>query len=138
MKDATDAPNTEASTAAANEGEQPAADSAAAGTPANKNKGRRKSAAGESKAKTLSKKNSKARLTHLDAKPGDHFLVKLKGFPAWPAIVCDESMLPLPLINSRPVTAARADGTYAEAYADGGKRANDRSFPVMYLHTNEL
>ncbi|KAK7419010.1 hypothetical protein QQZ08_011029 [Neonectria magnoliae] len=111
---------------------------ASAETPASKAKGRRKSSAGESKGKTLNRKNSKARLTHTDAKPGDHFLVKLKGFPAWPAIICDESMLPDALVNSRPVTAARSDGTYAEAYADGGKRVNDRSFPVMYLHTNEF
>lgn len=99
---------------------------------------RRKSGGGSATRKSLSKKNSKARITHLDAKPGDHFLVKLKGFPEWPAIICDESMLPQALLTSRPVTAARPDGTYAEAYADGGKRVNDRTFPVMYLHTNEL
>ncbi|PNY23609.1 PWWP domain-containing protein 3 [Tolypocladium capitatum] len=111
----------------------------AAETPASKAKGgRRKSAAGESKAKALNRKGSKARLTHTDAQPGDHFLVKLKGFPAWPAIVCSESMLPQALITSRPVSAARQDGTYAEAYADGGKRVHDRSFPVMYLYTNEF
>ncbi|KFA74852.1 hypothetical protein S40288_03504 [Stachybotrys chartarum IBT 40288] len=107
-------------------------------TPSAKSKSRRKSTAGEPKGKTLNKKGSKARLTHTDAKPGDHFLVKLKGFPAWPAVVCDESMLPVALINSRPVTAAKPDGTYAEAYADGGKRVNDRTFPVMYLYTNEF
>lgn len=107
-------------------------------TPAAKGKGRRKSTVGESKGKTLSKKASKARLTHIDAQPGDQFLVKLKGFPAWPAIICDESMLPSALINSRPVSAARPDGSYNEPYAEGGKRVHDRSFPVMYLHTNEL
>lgn len=129
MKDA-------AETAAAAE---PEADAAAADTPAAaKGKGRRKSTAGESKGKTLSKKGSKARLTHIDAQPGDHFLVKLKGFPAWPAIICDEDMLPQALINTRPVSAARPDGSYSEAYADGGKRVHDRSFPVMYLYTNEL
>jgi hypothetical protein len=99
---------------------------------------RRKSGGGGATRKSLSKKNSKARITHLDAKPGDYFLVKLKGFPEWPAIICDESMLPQALLTSRPVTAARPDGTYAEAYADGGKRVNDRNFAVMYLHTNEL
>ncbi|GAB0135345.1 hypothetical protein EsDP_00003687 [Epichloe bromicola] len=103
-------------------------------TPTAKNKGgRRKSAGGG-----LSRKGSKARLTHTDAKPGDHFLVKLKGFPAWPAIICDEDMLPHALVTSRPVSAARPDGTYSEAFADGGKRVNDRTFPVMYLHTNEF
>ncbi|GJC92230.1 PWWP domain-containing protein [Colletotrichum higginsianum] len=70
--------------------------------------------------------------------PGDHFLVKLKGYPQWPVIVCDEEMLPETLIKSRPVTAQRADGTYREDYADGGKRQNDRTFPVMYLRTNEF
>ncbi|KAG6041581.1 hypothetical protein E4U41_003477 [Claviceps citrina] len=103
-------------------------------TPSAKNKGgRRKSVGGG-----LSRKGSKARLTHTDAKPGDHFLVKLKGFPAWPAIICDEDMLPHALVTSRPVSAARPDGTYGEAFADGGKRVNDRTFPVMYLHTNEF
>lgn len=111
---------------------------AAADTPAAKGRNRRKSTAGESKGKTLNKKGSKARLTHIDAQPGDHFLVKLKGFPAWPAIICDEDMLPQALINTRPVSAARPDGSYSEAYADGGKRVHDRSFPVMYLYTNEL
>ncbi|KAF4587862.1 PWWP domain-containing protein [Ophiocordyceps camponoti-floridani] len=103
-----------------------------------KGAGRRKSSLGEAKGKTLAKKASKARLSHVDAKPGDHFLVKLKGHPAWPAIVCDETMLPAALISSRPVSAARSDGSYAEAYADGGKRVHDRSFPVMYLYTNEF
>ncbi|KAM0459091.1 hypothetical protein ACHAO4_002482 [Trichoderma viride] len=131
MKDAAD-------TAAAAEPEAEAA--AAAETPvvAKGKGGRRKSSAGESKGKTLSKKGSKARLTHIDAQPGDHFLVKLKGFPAWPAIICDEDMLPQALINTRPVSAARTDGSYSEAYADGGKRVHDRSFPVMYLYTNEF
>jgi len=104
-------------------------------TPSNN---RRKSGGAASTRKSLSKKASKARITHLDAKPGDHFLVKLKGFPEWPAIICDESMLPQALLTTRPVTAARPDGSYAEAYADGGKRVNDRTFPVMYLHTNEF
>lgn len=119
--------------------DQPTADTTALKTPvaASKNN-RRKSAGGASTRKSLNKKASKARITNLHAKPGDHFLVKLKGFPEWPAIICDESMLPTPLLTSRPVTAAKPDGTYAEAYADGGKRVNDRNFPVMYLSTNEL
>ncbi|PFH60506.1 hypothetical protein XA68_10855 [Ophiocordyceps unilateralis] len=106
--------------------------------PAKAKGGRRKSSLGEAKGKSLAKKGSKARLTHVDAKPGDHFLVKLKGHPAWPAIVCDETMLPAALISSRPVSAARPDGSYTEAYAEGGKRVHDRSFPVMYLYTNEF
>lgn len=117
----------------------PANPAAEVATPSAKDSSsRRKSGAGDSKAKTLNRKNSKARLTNIHAKPGDHFLVKLKGFPAWPAIICDEDMLPEALVTTRPVTAARPDGTYAEAYADGGKRANDRTFPVMYLYTNEF
>ncbi|QUC18204.1 uncharacterized protein UV8b_02445 [Ustilaginoidea virens] len=105
-----------------------------ADTPTAKNKSSRRRSVGGG----LSRKGSKARLTHTDAKPGDHFLVKLKGFPAWPAIICDEDMLPHALVTSRPVSAARPDGTYSEPFADGGKRVNDRTFPVMYLHTNEF
>ena len=102
-------------------------------------KAKRKSVGGpDVKGKKLNKKASKARILHLDAKPGDHYFVKLKGFPQWPVIICDEDMLPQSLLKSRPVTAKRADGTYREDYADGGKRAGDRTFPVMYLHTNEL
>lgn len=108
-------------------------------TPSSKAKGRRKSTGGgASGGKKLNKKASKAKITHLDAKPGDHYFVKLKGFPQWPAIICDEDMLPQALIKSRPVTAIREDGTYREDYADGGKRAGDRTYPVMYLYTNEL
>ncbi|EDO01960.1 hypothetical protein SS1G_04435 [Sclerotinia sclerotiorum 1980 UF-70] len=112
---------------------------AAAGTPASasKSKGRRKSGVPEHK-KKLNKKQSKAKLTHTDAKPGDYFYVRLKGYPLWPAIVCDEAMLPSTLIKSRPVTAMRADGTYRSDYEDGGPKAKDRTFPVMYLFTNEF
>ncbi len=127
-------------TTAAADADQSAADGAAAATKSSSksNSHRRKSGGGNANRKSLSKKASKARITHLDAKPGEHFLVKLKGFPEWPAIICDESMLPQALLTTRPVTAARPDGSYVEAYADGGKRVNDRTFPVMYLHTNEL
>lgn len=112
---------------------------ATASTPASasKLKGRRKSNVPEHK-KKLNKKQSKAKLTHTDAKPGDYFYVRLKGYPLWPAIVCDEDMLPSTLIKSRPVTAMRADGTYRSDYEDGGSKAKDRTFPVMYLFTNEL
>ncbi|EXV00666.1 PWWP domain protein [Metarhizium robertsii] len=124
MKDAADTTAVDADTTTVTIAETPTAKAKG---------GRRKSTGGG-----LSRKGSKARLTHTDAKPGDHFLVKLKGFPAWPAIICDEDMLPHALVTSRPVSAARPDGTYAEAFADGGKRINDRTFPVMYLHTNEF
>lgn len=116
------------------EGAAPAADAV---TPANKDKGRRKSGAA-STSKKLNKKQSKAKIQHLDAKPGDHFFARLKGFPPWPVIVCDETMLPPNMMSSRPVTAARPDGTYREEFADGGKKAGDRTYPVMYLQTNEL
>ncbi|CAK7199609.1 hypothetical protein SEUCBS139899_002292 [Sporothrix eucalyptigena] len=86
----------------------------------------------------LNRKGSKARILNLDAKPGDHYFVKLKGYPAWPVIICDEEILPESLIKTRPVTAARADGTYREDFADGGKRAADRTFPVLYLYTYEF
>ncbi|KAA8576901.1 hypothetical protein EYC84_006941 [Monilinia fructicola] len=122
---------------AADESAEPA--DAAASTPASasKSKGRRKSGVPEHK-KKLNKKQSKAKLTHTDAKPGDYFYVRLKGYPLWPAIVCDEDMLPSTLIKSRPVTAMRADGTYRSDYEDGGSKAKDRTFPVMYLFTNEF
>lgn len=138
MKDATD--TKEASEPAADADQEPAPDAVdAADATADKGKSRRRSSGvPEHKGKKLNKKASKAKLSHKDAKPGDHFLVKLKGYPQWPVIICDEEMLPETLIKSRPVTAKRADGTYRQDFADGGKRQNDRSFPVMYLRTNEL
>ncbi len=92
----------------------------------------------DQKGKKLSKKASRPRILRLDVKPGNHFFVKLKGYPQWPAVICDEEMLPETLIKNRPVTAARPDGTYRADYADGGRRAGDRTYPVMYLFTNEL
>ncbi|KAL2143024.1 hypothetical protein VTI28DRAFT_421 [Corynascus sepedonium] len=136
MADATAAESAETERA-----DQPAADDAADAGPADadKSNSRRKSTGGgAAKGKKLNKKASKPRLLHLDAKPGDHYFVKLKGFPQWPVIICDEDMLPASLLKSRPVTAKRADGTYREDYADGGKNVADRTFPVMYLHTNEF
>lgn len=129
MKDYTESAPAEAET---EKKEEPATDKAKASS-------RRKSSGGsEPKGKKLNKKQSKASLVNLNAQPGDQYLIKLKGFPPWPAVVCDEDMLPGPIIASRPVTAKRADGTYREDFADGGKRAKDRTYPVMYLHTNEL
>lgn len=112
----------------------------ASGDPAStdKSKARRKSGGVPEHKKKLNKKASKAKMTHTDAQPGDYFFVRLKGYPLWPAIVCDETMLPSTLIKSRPVTAARPDGTYRADYEDGGSKVKDRTFPVMYLHTNEL
>ncbi|TVY25011.1 PWWP domain-containing protein [Lachnellula hyalina] len=113
----------------------------AVATPASSSKAkapRRKSGVPEHKGKKLNRKASRVKMTHTDAKPGDYFFVRLKGFPLWPAIVCDETMLPEPLLKSRPVTAARADGTYREDYEDGGPKEKDRTFAMMYLHTNEF
>ncbi|KAK8137730.1 hypothetical protein PG984_001110 [Apiospora sp. TS-2023a] len=61
-----------------------------------------------------------------------------EGLPPWPVIIADESMLPQTMLSTRPVTAARPDGSYREDFADGGKRAADRTYPVMYLYTNEF
>lgn len=109
------------------------------GTPSAKSSvARRKSTAGTSSAKKLNKKKSQQRITHLDAQPGEYYLARLKSFPPWPAIICDEEMLPQSLLSTRPVTTKQADGTYKEAYADGGKRVYDRTFPIMFLETNEL
>ncbi|TGJ86922.1 hypothetical protein E0Z10_g1803 [Xylaria hypoxylon] len=104
----------------------------------NKSQSRRKSTGVADKGKKLNRKASKVKILHLDAKPGDHYFAKLKGFPPWPVVICEEDMLPHNMLNSRPVTASRPDGTYRDDFADGGKRAGDRTFPVMYLHTNEF
>ncbi|KAI1423966.1 hypothetical protein F5Y12DRAFT_754947 [Xylaria sp. FL1777] len=103
-----------------------------------KSQPRRKSTVAADKGKKLNRKASKAKILHMDAKPGDHYFAKLKGFPPWPVVICEEDMLPHNMLNSRPVTASRPDGTYREDFADGAKRAGDRTFPVMYLHTNEF
>lgn len=136
-----DAPDATAAPAPEDAGEEKpeAAESAPVVTPKGKTPRRKSTAGADSvKGKKLNKKASKALITHLDAKPGDHYFIKLKGFPQWPCIICDEDMLPQALIKTRPVSAARADGSYRDDYADGGKRAVDRSFPIMYLATNEL
>ncbi|KAH8701055.1 hypothetical protein BGW36DRAFT_357686 [Talaromyces proteolyticus] len=109
------------------------------GTPAAKpSVARRKSTTGGSSAKKLNKKKSQQRILHLDAQPGEYYLARLKSFPPWPSIICDEEMLPQSLLSTRPVTTKQADGTYNEAYADGGKRVHDRTFPIMFLETNEF
>jgi hypothetical protein len=108
-------------------------------TSADKKSSRRKSSAiPEHKGKKLSKKKSMPKLTHLDAQPGDYYLARLKGYPPWPSVICDEDMLPENMLNTRPVTTKKADGEYNEAYADGGKKMAERTFPIMFMHTNEL
>ncbi len=114
------------------------------GTPSTASKkaanGKRKSTGGipEHKSKKLNKKKSMQKITHLDAQPGEYYFARLKSYPPWPSIVCDEGMLPPTLISTRPVTTKQGDGTYKEMYADGGKRAHERTFPIMFLETNEL
>lgn len=97
---------------------------------------RRSSGVGE-KSK-LSRKKSQIRTTHLHAKPGEYHLARLRSYAPWPAIICDEEILPNSLLENRPVTAMQADGKYRADYADDGKRAHERTFPVMFFETNEL
>ncbi|EDN06145.1 conserved hypothetical protein [Histoplasma mississippiense (nom. inval.)] len=112
------------------------------GTPSASKKssnGKRKSTGGvDSKGKKLNKKKSAARITHLDAKPGEYYTARLKSYAPWPSIICDEEMLPPSLLSTRPVTTKQKDGTYKEAYSDGGKRVHERTFPIMFLYTNEF
>jgi len=77
-------------------------------------------------------------MAHLDAKPGDYYYIKMKGYPKWPGIVASEDMLPEIITSKRPVSAARPDGSYRDDFQDGGKRVLDRTFPCMFLGTNEL
>lgn len=119
--------------------EEPTAE--ANGTTAGKkiSNGKRKSGGvPEHKSKKLGKKKSMPKMTHLDAQPGETYFARLKSYPPWPSVVCDEEILPESLIKTRPVTAKKPDGTYNEPYADGGKKVTDRTFPVMFLFTNEL
>lgn len=114
-----------------------AADGTAA-TPASA-KGKRKSTGGvpEHKNKKANKRKSMVNLVP-DAQPGDYFFAKFKGFPPWPSIICDESMLPETLLASRPVSALNSQGDLREDFQPGGKNAKDRTYPIMFLETNEL
>lgn len=120
---------------------EPAPTEEANGTPASAKKGksskRRSSGIAEHKSKQ-NKKKPQTRVTHLNAKPGEYYLSRLRSYPAWPSIICDEEMLPQSILETRPVTAMRPDGTYREDYADEGRRAHERTFPVMFFGTNEL
>ncbi|EKV17499.1 PWWP [Penicillium digitatum] len=86
----------------------------------------------------LSRKKSQSRITHLDAKPGQTYLARLRSYAPWPAIICDEGILPPSLLESRPVTAKQKDGSYKGEYGDDGRRAHERTFPVMFFETNEF
>lgn len=119
--------------------EEAAANPATAQTPASSKKAsngssKKKAAVPEHKTKKLNKKASAKRLTNLNAEPGQHYLARMKGHPPWPSVICDEKMLPMNLLDTRPVTTKLPDGTYKKAeYADGGKRVHDRTFPIMFL-----
>jgi hypothetical protein len=109
------------------------------GTPASSKKTsggsakKKSSAVPEHKTKKLNKKKSRP-LTHLNAQPGEYYFARMKGHPPWPSIICDEEMLPQSLLDTRPVTTKLPDGSYKKPeYADGGKRAYERTFPVMFL-----
>ncbi|KAI4260442.1 MAG: hypothetical protein LQ352_000304 [Teloschistes flavicans] len=116
---------------------------AAAQTPASGKKGsngssKKKTAVPEHKTKKLNRKASK-RMTNLDAQPGQYYLARMKGHPPWPSVVCDEEMLPMSLLETRPVTTKMPGGSYKKPeYADGGKRVYERTFPIMFLATNEF
>ncbi|KAF1992624.1 hypothetical protein K402DRAFT_409341 [Aulographum hederae CBS 113979] len=91
----------------------------------------------EHKGKNLKKRKSVLDL-HLDVQPGEYWMVRMKGHPPWPAIICDEPMLPESLLIKRPVSAAHPDGSYRQDFLEGGKNARDRRYPVMFLGTNEF
>jgi hypothetical protein len=130
------APDGETPAEAAEGPSEPAADA----TPTTNGKvNKRKSVGGvpEHKGKKLNKKKSMPNL-QLNCKPGDYYWARLKGYPPWPAIICDEEMLPESLLASRPVSTTRADGSLREDFKEGGKNAKERTYPVMFLATNEL
>ncbi|KAK4550392.1 hypothetical protein LTR36_003359 [Oleoguttula mirabilis] len=108
-------------------------------TPASGKKEKRKSTGGipEHKMKKLNKKKSMLKL-QLDCKPGEFYWARLKGYPPWPSIICDEQMLPESLLASRPVSTARPDGSLRADFQEGGKNAKERTFPIMFLSTNEF
>ena len=113
--------------------------SAANGTPSSTKKAsggsskKKGSAVPEHKSKKLNRKKSRP-MTNLDAKAGEYYLARMKGHPQWPSIICDEEMLPDSLVNTRPVTTPMPNGEFKKAeYAPGGKRAHERTFPIMFL-----
>jgi hypothetical protein len=126
--------------AAAAAGDAETATPEANGTPASSKKSskdRRRSGATAEKSK-LNKRKSMTKITHLKVQPGEYYLARLRSYAPWPSIICDEEMLPQSLLETRPVTAAQPDGTYRADYADEGKRAHERTYPVMFFQSNEL
>ena len=119
MKEADSAPAASSSQAAGASNGTPASSKKASNGSAKK----KSSGIPEHKTKKLNKKKSKAQLTQLDAQPGEHYFARMKGHPPWPAVICDEAMLPNSLLDTRPVTTKQADGSFKKPeYADGGKR----------------
>lgn len=110
------------------------------GTPASAKKSSkdRRRSSGVAERSKLNKRKSMPKITQLNVKPGEYYLARLRSYAPWPSIICDEDMLPPSLVETRPVTAAQPDGTYRADYADDGKRAHERTFPVMFLQSNEL
>lgn len=96
-----------------------------------------KSKPAEHKGRKLNKKKSMPTL-HLDCKPGELYWARLKGYAPWPAVICDEQMLPESLLATRPVSTARPDGSLRDDFKEGGKNAKDRTYPIMFLYSNEL
>lgn len=111
-------------------------DTPAAGKKGNKDLKRRSSGVPEHKSKK--KGGKKELILNLDCQPGDYYFARMKGHPPWPSIIADEDMLPDAIMATRPVTARRVDGSYREDFADGGKNVKERTYAVMFLHTNEL
>jgi hypothetical protein len=134
--EATDAKESqEAATTPAKTGAAPQPE--ANGTPASTKKSAKRKSGGIPEHK--SKPNRRKSIANqVQAKPGEYYLARLRSFPPWPSIVCDEDILPQSLQESRPVSAYRADGTIRDEYAEGGKRAHERTYPVMFFQTNEL
>jgi len=118
------------------------AEPTAASTPAAGGKDKKRKSTGgvpEHKGKKAQgKRKSMPANLNLDAKPGQFFWARLKGYPPWPSVICDESMLPEVLLASRPVSTSRPDGTIREDFLEGGKNAKDRTYPIMFLSTNEF
>ena len=111
------------------DGEKPAevaegpSEPAAAATPTTNGKDKKRKSVGgvpEHKGKKLNKKKSMPNL-QLNCEPGQYYWARLKGYPPWPAIVCDEEMLPESLLASRPVSTTRADGSLRDDFKEGGK-----------------
>jgi hypothetical protein len=127
----------EAAGAAPADAEAPAP-AEANGTPASAKKASKNRRVSTGATQKLNRKKSQSRITHLDAKPGQIYLARLRSYAPWPAIICDEDILPPSLLETRPVTAMQQDGSYKGEYADGGRRTHERTFPVMFFETNEL